>query len=81
MRHTEKVTNRFFATRLQRGITKMEKNKIINYVVLFIMVATFSACGSKAKKESSEEVTRQTTTTTERPMIKETTTTTTTKTP
>ncbi|GEM_PF-1365234 len=63
----------------------MEKSKIfIPYVVLFLMIATFSACGSKAKKEGSGEMiqqTQQTTTTTERPMVKETTTTTTTKTP
>lgn len=58
----------------------MEKSKIfIPYAVLFLMIATFSACGSKAKKES--EVIQQTTTTTERPMVKETTTTTTSKTP
>jgi hypothetical protein len=76
------VTHRFFTISFQRGIAKMEKRKFfIPYLVLFLMIATFSACGSRDKRESSEEVTRQTTTTTERPMIKETTTTTTTKTP
>ena len=60
----------------------METSKIfIPYVVLFLMIATFSACGSKAKNESSGEVIKQTTTTTERPMVKETTTTTTTTAP
>jgi hypothetical protein len=35
----------------------MEKSKIfIPYVVLFLMIATFSACGSKAKNEGSAEV-------------------------
>ncbi len=59
----------------------MEKSKIfIPYVVIFLMIATFSACGSRAKNERSGEVIQQTTTTTERPVIKETTTTTTSKT-
>ena len=59
----------------------MEKSKVfIPYVVLFLMIATFSACGTQAKKESSSEVIQQTTTTTERPMVKETITTTTSKT-
>lgn len=60
----------------------METSKIfIPYVVLFLMIATFSACGSKAKNENSGEVIKHTTTTTERPMVKETTTTTTTTAP
>ncbi len=58
----------------------MKKRKFfIPYLVLFMMIATFSACGSKDK--SSGEVIQQTTTTTERPMVRETTTTTTTKAP
>ncbi|MFH0782263.1 MAG: hypothetical protein V2B20_09980 [Pseudomonadota bacterium] len=59
----------------------MEKSKIfIPYAVLFLMVATFSACGSNDKHERSGEVIKQTTTTTERPMTQQTTTTTTSKT-
>ena len=58
-----------------------KRNNFIPYLVLFMTIATFSACGSKDKQENSGEVIRQTTTTTERPMIRETTTTTTTKAP
>jgi hypothetical protein len=59
----------------------MKKKSIIPIFILFMIIGTLGACGSKPKHESSKEVTQQTTTTTERPMVKETTTTTTTKAP
>lgn len=60
----------------------MEKSRIfVPYLVIFLVIATFSACGSRARNERSGEVIQQqTTTTTERPVVKETTTTTTSKT-
>lgn len=60
----------------------MQKSKsFIPYLIIFLMIATFSACGSRARKETSGEVIQQqTTTTTERPVVKQTTTTTTSKT-